>query len=176
MRNPEYFNNVPLNEPLCFNVPNVRKVFGLYPFCEVISSHEEPSSVTNSPREWPHYVQTPLSKRPSTREWIQDPSRLMNIWSIPLTLITLSNIILGHFCILDHQYPWVRALCDNDIPPVWLPQTPSCNSSNKGSTVSGWTHNRYGPEWERLYNFCSLESISTYLFSFNLILGQLSFL
>ena len=35
---------------------------------------------------------------------------------------------------LGHQYPWVRALWTKDLPPVWLPHIPSCNSSNKGST------------------------------------------
>ena len=97
MRNPESDNNVPLNEPLRIHVPNVRKGFSFHPFREVISSDEKPSSITSNPWELPHYVQAPLGKSPRTREWIQDPSRLMNIWGVPLTLITLLNVILGYF-------------------------------------------------------------------------------
>ena len=59
------------------------------------------------------------------------------------------------FCITDHQYPWVRAMWDSDLPPVWLPQIPSCNSSKRSSIASGWTHNRYSLKKERLYNFWS---------------------
>ena len=62
------------------------------------------------------------------------------------------------FCILSYQYPWVRALCDNDLPPVWLPHIPSFNSSRSGSTASGWTQSNYGLEKECWYNFCSLDS------------------
>ena len=62
------------------------------------------------------------------------------------------------FCMLGHQYPYVKALWESDMPPVWLPQIFSCNSSNNISTVSGWTHNKYGPEYERLYSFWTSES------------------
>ena len=35
---------------------------------------------------------------------------------------------------------------------------PSCSSSSSGSTTSGWMQSRYGPEKERLYNFCSSDN------------------
>ena len=57
-----------------------------------------------------------------------------------------------------HQYPWIRALWDKDLPPVWLPQVPSCNFSKSSSTASGCIHSRYGPEKDLLYNFWSLNS------------------
>ena len=50
------------------------------------------------------------------------------------------------------------ALWDKDLPPIWLPQIPSCNSSRSSSDTSGWMQSRYGPEKEHLYNFWSLDS------------------
>ena len=58
---------------------------------------------------------------------------------------------------LGHQYPWVIARWDKDLPPVWLLQTPSRSSSRSDSDASGCTQSRYGPEKERLYNFLSLD-------------------
>ena len=62
------------------------------------------------------------------------------------------------FCILDHQYPRVRAWWDKDLPPIWLPQIPCCNSSRSSSDTLGCMHNKYGPKKERLYNFWSSNS------------------
>ena len=62
------------------------------------------------------------------------------------------------FCIFGHQYPWVMARCDRDLPPVWLPQMPSCSSSRSDSDISGCTQSRYGPEKDHLYNFLSLDN------------------
>ena len=62
------------------------------------------------------------------------------------------------FCILGHLYPWVRALCDNDMPFVWLLHILSCISSKSGSTASEWTQSKYGPEKECLNNFCSSDN------------------
>ena len=62
------------------------------------------------------------------------------------------------FCILDHQYPWVRARWDKDLPPVWLPQIPSCSSSRSSFDASGCTQCKYGPKKEHLYNFWFLDS------------------
>ena len=61
-------------------------------------------------------------------------------------------------CILSHQYPYIRVIWDKDLPPVWLPQIPSCNSSWSSSIALGWMHSKYGPEKERLYNFWSSDS------------------
>ena len=97
MGNLESGNDVPLNEPLCIQVSNISKWLGFNPLYEVNSPDEKPSSVSSSFGKWFHYVQALLGKRPRTREWIQDPSRLMNIQGILLTLITLLNIILGSF-------------------------------------------------------------------------------
>ena len=61
-------------------------------------------------------------------------------------------------CILSHQYPCIRVIWDKDLPPVWLPQIPSCNSSWSSSIALGWMHSKYGPEKECLYNFWSSDS------------------
>ena len=50
------------------------------------------------------------------------------------------------------------ALWARDLPPVWFPQIPSCNSSRSNFDVSGCMHSRYGPEKDRLYNFWSSDS------------------
>ena len=68
------------------------------------------------------------------------------------------------FYMFGHQYPWMRALWDKDLPPVWLPQIPSCNSSRSNSDVSGCMHGEYDLEKERLYNFWSLDSQNRWAF------------
>ena len=62
------------------------------------------------------------------------------------------------FCMFGHQYPCVIALWDKDLPPMWLLQIPSCNSSRRSSEDSGWMHSKYGPKKERLYSFWSSDS------------------
>ena len=62
------------------------------------------------------------------------------------------------FCMFGHQYPWIRALWDKDLPHVWLPQIPWCNSSRSSSDASGCMLSKYSPEKEHLYNFWSLDS------------------
>lgn len=52
----------------------------------------------------------------------------------------------------------MRALCDKDLPLVWLPEIPSWTSSNSGSTAFEWTQSKYGPKNNFLYNLYSLES------------------
>ena len=62
------------------------------------------------------------------------------------------------FCMFDHQYPWVKALWDKDLPSVWLPQIPLYNSSRSSSNASGCMQSKYGLKKKRLYNFWSLDS------------------
>ena len=50
------------------------------------------------------------------------------------------------------------ALWAMDLPPVWLPQIPSCNSSRSSSNALGRMHSRYGLKNERLYSFWSSDS------------------
>ena len=66
------------------------------------------------------------------------------------------------------------ALWDKDLPPMWLPQIPSCKSSRSNSDASGWMLSRYGPEKERLYNFWSLDSQKRDVFLFTLLASDLS--
>ena len=57
------------------------------------------------------------------------------------------------FCMFSHQYSWVRALWHKDLPPVWLPQIPSYNSSRSSFDASRCMHSKYGLEKECLYIF-----------------------
>ena len=52
----------------------------------------------------------------------------------------------------------MTALWDKDLPPLWLPQIPSCNSSRSSFDALGWMQSRYGLEKECLYNFWSLDN------------------
>ena len=97
MRNLESGNNAPPNEPIRIYVLYIGNRLGLHPLCEVINTDVEPSSITRSFLEMPHYVQALMGKWPRTSEWIQNPSQLMDIWSVSLTLIALLNILLGNF-------------------------------------------------------------------------------
>jgi len=97
MRNLESGNNAPPNEPICIYVLDIENRLGLHALCEVINTDVEPSSITRSFLEMPHYVQALMGKWPRTSEWIQNPSQLMDIWSIRLALITLPNILLCSF-------------------------------------------------------------------------------
>ena len=67
------------------------------------------------------------------------------------------------------------ALWAMDLPPVWLPQIPSCNSSRSNSDASGCMHCRYGPEQDRLYSFWSSDSQNRGAFLFIFSTSDLSF-
>ena len=62
------------------------------------------------------------------------------------------------FCMISHQYLWVKALWDKDLPHLWLLQIPSCNFSRSSFDTSRCMHSKYSPEKEHLYNFWSLDS------------------
>ena len=78
------------------------------------------------------------------------------------------------FYMLGHQYPWVRALWDKDLPLVWLPQIPSCYSLRSSSDASRCMHSKYGPEKERLYNFWSSDSQNRWAFLRTLLASDFS--
>ena len=97
MGNPKSGNNILPNKLLCINIPDIRQRLSLNPLCEVIYSDKKPPSVSHSSGKWPYNIQAPLCKWPRTRQRIQYAPRLMNVWSKPLALITLFNIILCFF-------------------------------------------------------------------------------
>ena len=67
------------------------------------------------------------------------------------------------------------ALWAMDLPPIWLPQIPSCNSSRSNSDASGWMQSRYGPEKKRLYSFWSSDSQNRGAFLRTFSVSDLSF-
>ena len=73
---------------------------------------------------------------------------------------------------LGPKYPWVKALYDKDLPRIWLPQIPLWSSSSNTSITSGWTHCKYGPEYDCLYSFYYFESQywSAFLWTFSALI------
>ena len=67
------------------------------------------------------------------------------------------------------------ALWAMDLPLVWLPQIPSCNSSRSNSDASGCMHSRYGPEKDRLYSFWSSDSQNQGAFLCTFLASDFSF-
>ena len=107
--------------------------------------------------ERPYNIQAPLSKWSRAGQRVTPPSWWMfgaNLWHWS-HFFTYS---CASFCMFSHQYPWVRALWDNDLSPMWLSQIPSCNSSRSSLTASGCMYSRYGLEKDLLYNFWSSNS------------------
>ena len=97
-------------------------------------------------------------------------------WMFRANLWHLSHFFTyscASLCMFSHQYPWMRALWDKDLPLVWLSQIPSCNSSRSSSTASGCMHNKYDLEKERLYNFWSLDSQNRRAFLHTLLASDL---
>ena len=103
----------------------------------------------------------------------------MNIRSKSLTLVTFLHVLL---CFLLYIQPPISLSEDSvnkDLPPVWLSQIPSCNSSRSSYDASGCMHNKYGLKKERLYNFWSSDSQNRGAFlrtlsASDLLLGKMS--
>ena len=94
MRNPKLSDNVLPHKPFGIYVPNVRQWLSFNPLGKVISANQKSSPVSYYFGEGPHNVQTPLSKRPTTRQRIKNAPWLMNVRSKSLTLITLLHVFL----------------------------------------------------------------------------------
>jgi len=97
MRDSKSSNDVPPNEFLCIHVPDVGQGLNFDPFGEIVCVNHQVSFISYCFRERAYHIQAPLSEWPRTGEGIKDPSRLVDIWSKLLALITLLGIFLGFF-------------------------------------------------------------------------------
>ena len=112
MRNSKPGDNVPPDKSLSIHILDVGKGLGFHSFGEVVRANEEPSSVPYSSGKGSHYIQALLGKRPGARQRIQNSPWMVDIWGIPLTLVTLFYIILRGFL--------------HARPPVPLGEDPMC--------------------------------------------------
>ena len=97
MRNSKPGDNVPLDESLSIHVLDVDKGLGFHPFGKVVRADEKPSSVPYGSGKGSHYIQAPLNEWPGARQRSQNSPWFVDIWGIPLTLVTLFYIILRGF-------------------------------------------------------------------------------
>ena len=144
VRNPKPNDNVSPHKPLSIHISDVCQWLSLNSFSEVISANQESPLIPCYLGKGPHNIQSPLSKRSRTRQWIEETPWLMNVWSESLTLVTFLHILL---CFLLYIWPPIPLnegpfayLATNILE--WLPQIHSCNSSKSGSIASGWTHSK----------------------------------
>jgi len=112
VRNSKPGDNVLPNESLSIHISNVGEGLDFHLLGKVVWADEEPSSVSYGSGKGSHYIQAPLSKWLGARQRIHNSPWLVDIWGIPLTLVTLFYIVLRGF---SH----VR-------PPVTLGECPIC--------------------------------------------------
>ena len=164
MGDPKLSDNIFPNQSLGIHVPDICQWFNFNPLGEVIHADQQPSLIPCCLREMSYNIQTPLSKWPRARQRIKDS---LSWWMFGTYLWHWSHFFTYScvsFYMFSHQYPWVRALWDKNLPPVWIPQIPSCNSLRSSFDASGCMHRKYGPLKECLYNFWSLDSQNWWVF------------
>ena len=159
MGNPEYSYDILPDESFDVYISDISQRFSFDPLSKIICADQQVLFVSKCFKERTYNIQTPLRKRPRAGKRIKNSSRLVNIWSESLTLVTFFNIFLRFFL---HAYPPISLRNGPGgigiFPPVWLPQIPSCSSSRSDSDISRCTQSRYGPENEHLYNLLSLDN------------------
>ena len=110
MRDPKSSDNILPKKSLGIHIPNIGQWFNFNLFGEVICANQQIPLIHYCLRKMTYNVQTPLSKRPRTGQWIKNSFRLMNVWSKSLALITLLHILLSF-----HLHIW---------PPITLSEGP----------------------------------------------------
>ena len=110
MRNSKPGDNVPLDESLSIHISDVGKGLNFQLLGKVVRAYEEPSLVSYSLRKGSHYIPAPLSVWPGARQRIQNSSLLVDIWGIPLTLVTLFYIVLRGFSHARPPVPLTKGL------------------------------------------------------------------
>ena len=101
-------NNVPSYKLLHIYISDVRQGLSFDPFIEVFCADQQVLLVSYGFRKRADNVQPPLGKRPRAIKRVKNSSRLMDIWSISLTLIAFPNVLLRFFL---HIWPPI-SLCD----------------------------------------------------------------
>ena len=94
MRNIKSSDDVLPQKPFGIHVPNACQWLNFNSLGKVINVDQKPSPISCCFGEGSHNVQTPLSKRPETRQRIKNAPLLMNVGSEPLTLVTLLHVFL----------------------------------------------------------------------------------
>ena len=146
-------DNIFPEKSFCVHVPDIRQWLNFDPLSKIVYPDQQVPLIPCYFGEKAYDVQSPLTKGPRAGQWIENSSKLMNIWHKSLALITLLYILL---CFILHIWLPIT-LCEGPVgqgsAPVWLPQIPSCNSSKSYSIALGCTHSKHRPEKDLLYNF-----------------------
>ena len=72
MRNPKSSDDIFLQKPPSIHISDIHQWLNFNLFSEVINADQEPLPIPRCLREGPHYIQSPLSKMPGTRQRIED--------------------------------------------------------------------------------------------------------
>ena len=102
MGNPESSYDILPDESFDIYISNISQRFSFDPLGKRICADQQVLFVSECFRERTYNIKTPLSKRPRAGKRIKNSSRLVNVWSESLTLVTFSNIFLRFFL---HAWP-----------------------------------------------------------------------
>ena len=102
MGNPESSYDILLDEFFDIYISDISQRFSLDLLGKIICADQQVLFVFECFRERTYNVQALLSKRPRARKRIENPSRLVNVWSESLILITFFDIFFRFFM---HAWP-----------------------------------------------------------------------
>ena len=102
MGNPKYSYDILPDESFDIYISDISQRFSFDPLSKIICADQQVLFVSKCFKERTYNIQTPLSKRPRAGKRIKNSSRLVNVWSESLTLVTFFNIFLRFFL---HAYP-----------------------------------------------------------------------
>ena len=111
MRDSKLSDNILPNKFHSICIFDICQRFDFNPLCKVIYIDQQISFIPCRFRERTYNVQFLLRKRPRARQWIKEPSCLMNVWCLTLALVILLHIFL---CFLLHIWPSI-ALCEGPV-------------------------------------------------------------
>ena len=127
-------HNVLPYESLDIRISDICKGLSFYPLSKIVCSCQQQPSITYGLWKKVVLYLAPLWEKGHGLDiGLRGPS---GWWMLGANLWHWSH------CMLSHQYPWVRARCTKDLPPIRFPHIPSCNTSRSALTTSGYMHNR----------------------------------